>query len=65
MTMNRRTFLERLPAVALPNLVRFTSKPRTTVSIRGEQFFINGRPTYAGRRYKGMKIEGLLMNSRM
>ncbi|MCI0524788.1 MAG: hypothetical protein L0Y75_05945, partial [Acidobacteria bacterium] len=28
-------------------------------------FLINGRPTYEGRFYKGMKIEGLLMNSRM
>lgn len=38
---------------------------RTTLSIEGERFFIDGRPTYAGRSYKGMKIEGLLMNSRM
>jgi hypothetical protein len=38
---------------------------RTTIAIRGDQFLLNGRPTYAGRRYKGMKIEGLLMNSRM
>ncbi len=37
---------------------------RTEVSIRGEQFFLNGKPTYAGRSYKGMKIEGLLMNVR-
>ncbi len=38
---------------------------RTEVSIRGDMFFINGRPTYEGRQYNGMKIEGLLMNSRM
>ncbi|MBL8236190.1 MAG: hypothetical protein JNM66_02135 [Bryobacterales bacterium] len=38
---------------------------RTAVSIRGNQFFINGRVTYKGRSYKGHKIEGLLMNSRM
>ena len=37
---------------------------RTQVSIRGEQFLINGKPTYAGRSYQGMKIEGLLMNVR-
>jgi len=37
----------------------------TTVSIDGDVFLINGRPTYAGRRYNGMKVEGLLMNSRM
>jgi hypothetical protein len=38
---------------------------RTEVSIRGDMFFINGRPTYEGREYDGLKIEGLLMNSRM
>ena len=37
---------------------------RTEVSIRGEQFFLNGKPTYAGRWYQGLKIEGLLMNVR-
>jgi hypothetical protein len=37
---------------------------RTEVSIRGEQFLLNGKPTYAGRFYQGMKIEGLLMNVR-
>jgi hypothetical protein len=38
---------------------------KTTVEIRGDAFYINGKPTYPGRSYKGMKIEGLLMNSRM
>ena len=38
---------------------------KTSVSIRGDQFFINGRPTYRGRTYKGHKVEGLLMNTRM
>jgi hypothetical protein len=38
---------------------------RTEVSIHGDMFFVNGRPTYEGREYNGMKIEGLLMNSRM
>ena len=38
---------------------------KTTVSIEGEKFFINGRPTYEGRTWKGKKIEGLMMNSRM
>lgn len=39
--------------------------PRTIVSIREDQFLINGRPTYQGRTWKGRAIEGLLMNSRM
>jgi hypothetical protein len=38
---------------------------RTTISIVGDQFFINGRPTYAGRIWQGHKVEGLLLNSRM
>lgn len=38
---------------------------KTTVSIQGDAFHINGRPTYAGRTWQGKKIEGLLFNSRM
>jgi len=38
---------------------------QTTVSIQGEDFFLNGRRTYAGRTYGGRRVEGLLMNSRM
>ncbi len=49
------------PAPAAPQGV----PRRTEVSIRGDAFLINGRPTYAGRTWEGLKIEGLLMNSRM
>jgi hypothetical protein len=38
---------------------------RTTVSIQGNGFLINGKPTYPGVTYQGRKIEGLLLNSRM
>ena len=38
---------------------------KTTVSIDGQAFLINGRPTYPDRLYNGHKIEGLLLNSRM
>jgi len=37
----------------------------TTVSIVGDEFDLNGRPTYAGRVWQGHRIEGLLLNSRM
>ena len=37
----------------------------TEVSIQGERFFINGEPTYKGRFWDGVPVEGLLMNSRM
>jgi hypothetical protein len=52
----------------LPTLVARADEPmprKTEVSIAGEQFFINGKPTYEGRTWKGHKIEGLLFNSRM
>jgi hypothetical protein len=38
---------------------------RTIVEIKGDQFFINHKPTYYNRYWKGIKIEGLLLNSRM
>jgi hypothetical protein len=37
----------------------------TTVSIRGDSFFLNDRITYRGRVFRRMKAEGLLFNSRM
>ena len=49
-----------LAALAIP----LFSAPRTVVTIRGDQFFINGQPTYSGRTWNGHKIEGLLLNSR-
>ncbi len=38
---------------------------KTVIAIRGDQFYINGELTYKGRSWKGKRIEGLLMNSRM
>jgi len=38
---------------------------RTRVELRGEDFWVNGQPTYAGRFWNGHRIEGLLFNSRM
>lgn len=54
-------------AMLLTNVPAATAEPgrKTEVSIRGEMFYINGRPTYEGRVWQGQKIEGLLMNSRL
>jgi hypothetical protein len=41
------------------------NKIHTVVSIKGDQFLINGKPTYEKRYWNGYKIEGLLLNSRM
>jgi hypothetical protein len=38
---------------------------KTTVTIEGERFLINGQLTYAGRTWRTHKIEGLLMNARL
>jgi hypothetical protein len=47
-------------------LCSFNYQPNTTsVSIQGEQFYINNEITYKNRHWKGNKIEGLLFNSRM
>src|SRR4051794_35069667 len=59
----------RLPFSVLPLILAafaaFAADRRTTVSIAGEDFHMNGKPTYAGRVWKGHRIEGLLLNSRM
>jgi hypothetical protein len=60
----------RFAALAVLTLAACSSAPaatrhKTEVSIQGDAFFINGKPTYAGRSWNGKKIEGLLMNSRM
>ncbi|MCD6049153.1 MAG: hypothetical protein K0Q55_556 [Verrucomicrobia bacterium] len=41
------------------------SSPKTEVTIVGEEFHLNGQPTFKGRSWKGHKIQGLLPNSRM
>lgn len=63
--MHRRTVLKTLSAVVIAGLPARAAGRQTTVTIEGERFLINGRPTYAGRSWRGMTIEGLLMNSRM
>jgi len=69
--MKRRDFLSMalIPAVSplLRAQRRAGSAPsrRTTLTIRGDAFYINGQPTYRGRTFNGKKVEGLLMNTRM
>jgi hypothetical protein len=64
--IDRRRFLGLMTALATTGVSRpRAASRRTAVSIQADRFYINGRPTYEGRAYKGMKIEGLLMNSRM
>jgi hypothetical protein len=39
--------------------------PRTEIAIDGRRFLLNGRPTYAGLRYRDRPLDGLLFNARM
>jgi len=41
------------------------STNKTTVTIQGENFFINGEPTLKGISWNGINMEGLIPNSRM
>jgi hypothetical protein len=52
-----------LTAVSCSQAEKF--QPTTKVSIRGEKFYINGKPTFEGRTWNGFPVEGLLPNSRM
>ncbi len=54
-----------LALVVTPAADSEPSPGKTEVSIQRDAFRINGRPTYEGRTWKGRKIEGLLLNSRM
>ena len=56
-----------LAAVCVRPLAAAPAAPprRTEVSIVGDEFYINGRPTYRGRFWHGHKVEGLLLNARM
>src|SRR4030095_14056087 len=64
-SMHRRDFLKQTSALVLAATQSPGKTSATEVSIQADRFFINGRPTYQGRSFRGMKIEGLLMNSRM
>jgi hypothetical protein len=46
-------------------LTATSAERNTIISIVGDEFHINGKPTYASRQWKGHKIQGLLFNSRM
>ena len=64
MTSVCRLLLGLMAVVALP-AGRAGAAPATVVTIAGDQFLINGRPTYPGRSWHGNKIEGLLLNARL
>ncbi len=52
-------------AAVLSSPLNATPERRTEITISGEDFHINGKPTYEGRMWRGHRVEGLLLNSRM
>ena len=63
--MEKKPFL---PAIMIALIIATScgnNKPETVVTIKGDEFFINGKPTYEDRYWNGAKIQGLLMNARM
>jgi hypothetical protein len=60
---------QKIAIITVGTVLLFTSFSnvygQTVVKIKGNQFYINGKPTYEGRFWNGNKIEGLLINSRM
>jgi len=60
-SLTRRSLLA--TAVTLP--LAQARRGDTTIAIDRDAFLINGAPTYKGRSFEGMKIEGLLLNTRM
>jgi len=53
------------PAMAARSAPAPPATRATAVSIEGDRFLINGRPTLAGLTWRGYTLEGLLPNSRM
>lgn len=54
------------PFLASPQIPCAAAAPRRTqVSSHGASFRIDGKPTYRGRSFRGLKVEGLLINLHM
>src|SRR5262249_27246088 len=63
--MRNLCFVVALGVVFAPQPQPQRAARATVVSISGREFVVNGRPTYSGRSYDGMNVQGLLFNSRM
>ncbi|MBT3384750.1 MAG: hypothetical protein HN778_12950 [Prolixibacteraceae bacterium] len=63
--MKTGIFLIILAILASSCISKKETNSSTRVSIKGEKFYINGKPTFEGRTWEGISVEGLLPNSRM
>jgi hypothetical protein len=51
--------------ISIPAMGASSTPRHTSVSIVGEEFYINGKATYSGRSWHGHKLQGLLLNARL
>src|SRR5436190_11126941 len=65
MRQMRGTLLRPVVLLLLATSLAKSAERKTTVSIAGESFQINGKLTYQGRQWRDHKIEGLLLNARL
>ena len=63
--LHRRTLLKSIAAGLVTGIPQARFRRSTALAIDGDRFLINGQPTYAGRTWRGLRVEGLLMNARM
>ncbi len=54
-----------LVTLSLSLFAAWAADPGAIISIVGDEFHLNGKPTYAGRVWRGHKIQGLLLNARL
>ncbi len=54
-----------LPVLAFSLLAAWSADSGTVISIVGDEIHIDGKPTYAGRVWRGHKVQGLLLNARL
>jgi hypothetical protein len=57
--------IKQLAAFGFGIIFAIPSRAGTVVSIEGDDFLVNGHPTYEGRVWQGHRIEGLLLNCRL
>ena len=54
-----------LPVLAISLFAVWSADSGTVVSVVGDEFHIDGKPTYGGRVWRGHKVQGLLLNARL
>jgi hypothetical protein len=63
--LNRRSIIGIAAGISLAGLAAANPAKHTSVAIRGRDFFLDSKPSFAGRSFGGHSIQGLLFTSRM